>query len=58
MNCLPVGSMRPCGIAGSPLEAAVREVAERVDVFEIDEALGLLQALQTQLEGRTGATPP
>ena len=46
------------GIAGSPLEAAVREVAERVDVFEIDEALGLLQALQTQLEGRTGATPP
>ena len=41
------------GIAESPLETQVRNVAEKIDLFEIDEALALLNDLKTQLVGPT-----
>ena len=41
------------GISGTDAEAVIREVAERIDLFEIDEALGLLRTLQAQLVGQT-----
>jgi cyanate lyase len=40
------------GIAEAP-ETQVRNVAEKIDLFEIDEALALLNDLKTQLVGPT-----
>ncbi len=39
------------GMSESPLETQVRDVAEKIDLFEIDEALALLNDLKTQLVG-------
>jgi len=41
------------GVADSLLQTLIRDVAEKIDLFEIDEALALLNDLNTQLVGRT-----
>ena len=37
------------GTLGSEHETSIRKVAEKIDLFEIDDALTLLQELHTQL---------
>ncbi len=41
------------GVGDSLLQDLIRDVAEKIDLFEIDEALTLLNDLNTQLVGRT-----
>ncbi|WP_398310103.1 response regulator [Zoogloea sp.] len=41
------------GVTDSLLQTLIRDVAEKIDLFEIDEALALLNDLNTQLVGRT-----
>jgi len=41
------------GVGDSQLQNLIRDVAEKIDLFEIDEALALLNDLNTQLVGRT-----
>jgi two-component system sensor histidine kinase/response regulator len=41
------------GVADSLLQTLIRDVAEKIDLFEIDEALALLNDLNTHLVGRT-----
>ncbi|MDD2987976.1 MAG: response regulator [Zoogloea sp.] len=41
------------GVGDNLLQNLIRDVAEKIDLFEIDEALALLNDLNTQLVGRT-----
>ena len=39
------------GVAGTAVEAVIREIAEKLDLFEIDEAIALLKRLHAELAG-------
>ena len=39
------------GVAGTAVETVIREIAEKLDLFEIDEAIALLKRLHAELAG-------
>ena len=39
------------GVAGTAVEAVIQEIAEKLDLFEIDEAIALLKRLHAELAG-------